>query len=351
MRSADPATQLETFAGLDALPDDVGPLFAAAGSFFATRAWWEIVLAHAIPPNAVPHLVLIRRNGVPWGLFPMLHDRAGGDFRALTTPYGCLYEPLIAPGIVDRAALFLAFARYCRSFPTTRLDALDPAVAADFTAGGGLAGLSAVRFDHFGNWYEDAAGLDWTGWLARRPGALRETIRRRTRRMEHLPGAYFRLFSEHNELTAAIDAFETVYARSWKQQEPYPAFNPAQIRAAGSLGLARVGVCWIGETPAAAQFWIVERGRATVLKLAHDEAFKEHSPGTVLTAWMIRHMIEQAHVTELDFGRGDDAYKRDWVGCRRQRVGVLLINPRHPRGLLALARHTLGRIAARLRNG
>jgi CelD/BcsL family acetyltransferase involved in cellulose biosynthesis len=343
--------RIETFASLDALPADVWPLFAAAGSFFGSRAWWEIVLAHAIPPNAVPHLVLIRRKGVPCGLFPMLHDRTSGDLRALTTPYSCLYEPLVAPDIVDRAELFVAFARYCRSFPTTRLDALDPVVAADFAAGGKQAGLPAVRFDHFGNWYEVVADHNWSGWLARRPGALRGTIRRRTKRLEQLPGVRFRLFSELNEMAAGIGAFETVYARSWKEPEPFPAFNPAQIRAAGTLGLARVGTCWIGEMPAAAQFWIVERGRATVLKLAHDEAFKEHSPGTVLTAWMIRYMIEQAQVSELDFGRGDDAYKRDWVGCRRQRVGVMLINPRHPRGLLALLRHALGRIAARLRNG
>jgi hypothetical protein len=349
MRSADPAPRIETFASLDALPDDVGPLFAAAGSFFATRAWWETVLRHAIPRKAKPCLLLIRHLGLPWGLFPMLHDPASGEFGALTTPYSCVYEPLIAPDLAGRAGIFAAFARYCRSFPTTRLDALDPAVATEFAAGATAAGLVAARFDHFGNWYEDISGLTWSGWLARRPGALRETIRRRTRRAEQLQGAHFRLFDHQNDLACGIDAFETVYARSWKQPEPYPSFNPAQIRAAGSLGAARVGVWWIGATPAAAQFWIVEHGRATVLKLAHDEAFKEHSPGTLLTAWMIRHMVEQAHVSELDFGRGDDPYKRDWVASRRQRTGVMLINPRHPRGMLALARHTMGRITASLR--
>jgi len=350
MRSADSATRVETFASLDALPDDAACLFAAAGDFFATRAWWEIALAHAIPPHAVPRLVLIRRDCVPWGLFPMLHDPAGGGLRAFTTPYTCFYEPLIAPGCFDREWVYAAFARYCRSFPTTRLDALDPAIAAEFAAGGKQSGLCAVRFDHFGNWYEDVSGLDWTGWLTRRPGALRETIRRRSRRAEQLQGAHFRLFDKENDLAAGIDAFETVYARSWKEPEPYPAFNPAQIRAAGSLGMARVGVWWIDAIPVAAQFWIVERGRATVLKLAHDEAFKEHSPGTVLTAWMIRHMIEQVQVSELDFGRGDDPYKRDWVGFRRQRTGVMLVNPRHPRGMLALVRHALGRITAALRH-
>lgn len=350
IRSADIVTQVETFASLDALPDDATPLFGAARSFFATRVWWEIVLAHAMPPNAVPCLVLIRRGSVPCGLFPMLHDPASGGLRTLTTPYSCLYEPLIAPGTLHRAELFVAFAHYCRRFATTRLDALDPVVAKDFAAGGDLAGLSVARFDHFGNWHEDVAAVDWSGWLARRPGALRETIRRRTRRAEQLQDAHFRLYDQQNDLAAGIDAFGTVYARSWKQPEPYPAFNGAQIRAAGSLGLARLGVWWIGETPAAAQFWIVEHGRATVLKLAHDERFKEHSPGTVLTAWMSRHMLEQAHVAELDFGRGDDAYKRDWVGFRRQRMGVMLINPRHPRGMLALVRHRVGRITAGLRH-
>jgi Acetyltransferase (GNAT) domain len=350
MRSADAATSVETFASLDALPHDALSLFAAARSFFATRAWWEIVLAHAIPANAAPRLLLIRRNGVAKALFPMLHDPASGGFRALTTPYTCLYEPLIAPGHTDRADLFAAFAWFCRSFPTTRLDALDHAIAKDLALGGRQAGLAVARFDHFGNWHEDVSGLDWSAWLARRPGALRETIRRRTRRAEQLSGAQFRLFDEQDGLPAGINAFETVYARSWKEPEPYPAFNPSQIRAAGALGLARVGVWWIGETPAAAQFWIVEHGCATVLKLAHDEAFNSHSPGTVLTAWMIRDLIEREHVSELDFGRGDDAYKRDWVTDRRQRMGLLLINPRQPRGMIALGRHMVGRIAAALRH-
>ena len=280
----------------------------------------------------------------------MLVDPANGGFRALTTPYTCLYEPLIAPGIADREIIFVAFARFCRSFPTTRLDSLDQAIEASIALGGKQAGLAVARFDHFGNWHENVASLDWATWLARRPGAPRETIRRRTRLAERLPGAHFMLFDTQNDLASGIAAFETVYARSWKEPEPYPAFNPAQIRAAASLGLARLGVWWIGGTPAAAQFWIVEHGQATVLKLAHDEAFKAYSPGTVLTAWMIRHMIEQEHVSALDFGRGDDSYKQGWVADRRQRMGLMLINPRHPRGMIALARHTMGRLKARLRH-
>lgn len=343
--SSDPRERgtIETFASLAALPADATPLFAVSSTFFSTRPWWEIVLARAIPSGAVPRLVLVRVDGEAVALFPML---AGDDFRALTTPYTCLYEPLI---VAARDAAFAAFARYCRSFSTVRLDAFDEAAEAGIAAAARESGLFVVRFDHFGNWYEDIAGLDWAGYLARRPGALRETIRRRTRRAERLTNASFRLFDGLDDLATGIEAFETIYARSWKDPEPFPGINPAQIRAAAELGIARLGVWWIDGVPAAAQFWIMEHGQATVLKLAHDEAFKAHSPGTVVTAWMIRHMIEREHAVMLDFGRGDDPYKQDWVSSRRQRIGLMLINPRRLGGMIALARHAMGRVRARLR--
>jgi CelD/BcsL family acetyltransferase involved in cellulose biosynthesis len=99
----------------------------------------------------------------------------------------------------------------------------------------------------------------------------------------------------------------------------------------------------------AAQYWVLAGGAATVLKLAHDEADRALSPGTVLTALMVRRLIEDDHASHLDFGRGDDAYKAGWTGQRRGRIGVLLCPPRHPAGMLALSRHFLGRFAATLK--
>jgi CelD/BcsL family acetyltransferase involved in cellulose biosynthesis len=93
----------------------------------------------------------------------------------------------------------------------------------------------------------------------------------------------------------------------------------------------------------------VERDRATVLKLAHDEALKAVSPGTVLTALILRRLLDEEHVAEIDFGRGDDPYKAGWAGVRRQRIGLVLANPRHPRGIAFLGRHAMGRARAMLR--
>ncbi len=338
MRSAN----TEVLRSADDVPDG---LFEAADSVFSTKAWWRAVLSYATPPGAEASFVLCRMDGVAAGLFPML------GANSFTTPYTCRYTPMIAPD-ADAEAACEAFAHHCRRNPVTRIDALPaewphlPALIAGATA----AGLTVRQFRHFGNWHEDVSGLDWAGYLARRPGALRETIRRRLRRAERLPDARFTLIDAQENLARGIAAFEDVYATSWKDPEPFPRFNAALMRTASDLGILRLGLWSLGRKPVAAQFWIVEHGQATVLKLAHDEAFKAHSPGTVLTALMLRHLLDQERVNAIDFGRGDDPYKRDWAAQRRQRIGLLLIDPWRPAGLLAMARHDLGRLRHRVRS-
>ena len=59
--------------------------------------------------------------------------------------------------------------------------------------------------------------------------------------------------------------------------------------------------------------------------------------------------LDEERVQAVDFGRGDDPYKRMWTAERRQRVGVVLANPLHPGGMAALLRHGLGRLRRTLR--
>lgn len=349
-----PAPRAELFTTTAALPDAAQALFGAdpALGFQSTRAWYDLVGATAVPAGSRPGYLLCTEAGQPAALFPLL-DGADGTRTSLTTPYTTLHQPLVAPGL-DNPALrraFRAFGRACRAWPTVRLEALDADWAGlpSLLAGLRDAGLVPLRYDHFGNWHEDAAGLGWERYLAARPGQLRETIRRKTRACERDGRVGIEVVSDPAALGPAIEAYEAVYARSWKEPEPYPAFGPAMMRAAAAAGVLRVGVLRHEGRPAAAQYWTVSAGRAAVLKLAHDEAFKPLSPGTVLTAHLIRHLLEHERVGELDFGRGDDDYKRSWTGRRRQRIGLLLVNPRRPGGLAALGRAWLGRARRRLR--
>jgi len=343
----------EAFDGVDALPDDAAALLAPAGDEFQlSAAWFRALQDAARPDGARPLWLLHREAGAAVALLP-LWRAADGRLAALTAPYTCLFRPLVAaaadPAVLARAGA--AFGRACRRAGPLRLDALDldwpgwPPLLAGFRR----AGLATLRFAHFGNWRCDVAGLDWPAYLAGRPGDLRETIRRRLARAGRDPAIGFELIAGGDALAAGIAAYENVYARSWKQEEPFPRFAATVMRAAAAAGVLRLGVLRRQGVPVAAQYWTVTGGTATVHKLAHDEAERKLSPGTVLTALLLRHMLEHERVRAVDFGRGDDGYKAGWTGTRRQRSGVLLCPPWQPAGLAALGRHVAGFVAAALR--
>lgn len=336
---------VRVYDSVAALPPDALTLLEGGG-LFSLPAWWEVVEQHAIPAGGQPGYVVATAAGAVVGVLPVL--RRGRHIDALTTPYTCAFTPAMTG---DIAAVAAQLGRVCRTSGLCRLDAL-PAEWHGLTAlqaGMRRVGLATLRFDHFGNWSEDVRGLDWAAYLAGRAGALRETIRRRLRRAEAMAEARLELVSTVAEIDRAAAAFEAVYARSWKEPEPYPTFNVALIRRLAPLGLVRIGIWSIAGTPVAAQIWVVHDGTATVLKLAHDEAFKAHSPGTVLTAMMVRHMLAREQVRRIDFGRGDDGYKRGWAAERRQRIGLLLAAPWSVAGLAALMRHAGGHVRRGLR--
>lgn len=234
------------------------------------------------------------------------------------------------------------------------LDTLDPALPllGPLLAGLRAGGIRALRFDHVVNRHEALPpDITWETYLAARPPALRTTIRRKLSRAAR-DYVHEAIAAPGPALEAGIAAYEGVRAASWKPEEPFPAFDGALMRAAAEAGLLRFGLLRRAAdgAPVAAQYWVLDRGgaRATVLKLSHIEAEKQASPGTALTALMIRALLERDGVRELDFGRGDDPYKRLWVGGARRRIGLVLADPLHPAGAAALLRQGLGALRRRL---
>jgi CelD/BcsL family acetyltransferase involved in cellulose biosynthesis len=115
------------------------------------------------------------------------------------------------------------------------------------------------------------------------------------------------------------------------------------IESCAKQGWLRLGLAWIGDRPIAAQFWMVANGRAEIYKLAYDEAYSRFSVGSVLTALMMKHVLEHDDVHEIDYLIGDDAYKKTWVNQRRERWGLIAYDTHHWRGMLGLARESAGR--------
>jgi hypothetical protein len=319
-------------------------------AFWSGRIWYDTTLAHALPAEAEPLAARVGTVAVP-----LL--RTGEALRSLTTPYTQDWRPLGPPGLgaTGWQDAGQGFGALLRLRPPVLLEAIDPAGAwlAPFLAGLRGSGIRSARFDHVGVWRETLPeGQGWEDYLAGRPSSLRHTVERKGKRAAR-ESRFSLIAAPGAALEAGIEAFHAVRAGSWKPAEPFPDFDAALMRAAATAGALRLGVLTrvADDTPLAAQYWILDQGgaRATVPKLFHLETERTASPGTVLTAMMLRHLIAEDRVRVLDFGRGDDAYKAHWVADRVQLIGLVLADPRHPAGLAALARQAAGRLLRRIR--
>jgi hypothetical protein len=181
--------------------------------------------------------------------------------------------------------------------------------------------------------YETTKDLHFTDYLTARPSLLRSTWRRKHSSIKAAGGLTAAFFSGTPGIERAIADYEAVYAASWKPPEPFPEFIPRLIRLAAELGALRLGIYYMDGMPAAAQFWILWRGRAIIYKLAHATIFDKLSLGTLLTMEMIERVLQHDRPYEINLGRGDDPYKSLWFPRRRERWGITAANLRTARGL------------------
>jgi hypothetical protein len=216
---------------------------------------------------------------------------------------------------------------------SVRLDALDGADSKTGALQEGLAagGLIVLRFRHFANWFEHIQ--DFSGYWDKRGSQLKATVKRKAAPLLREGRLGFELIDLAVRPEEGRDIYNAIYAKSWKPAEPHPRFIDVLLERLGPLGIARLAVARIDGAPAAAQIWLVQDQRATIFKLAHDPAFDRQSPGTLLTHWVIGQLRDQSGVRDVDFGRGDDSYKRLWLSSTRDRVGILAANPASLKGL------------------
>lgn len=197
------------------------------------------------------------------------------------------------------------------------------------------AGASIQTYFCFGNWYLKLNGRSFQEYFNSVPSRLRNTVERKSRQLEKSLGWHIQLVQTEAELEVAAAAYDQVYKSSWKQSEAHPHFISGLMQTCARQGCLRLGIAYIGDKPVAAQFWIVCQGVASIYKLAYDEQFVKLSIGSILTAHMMRHVIDVDHVEDVDYLTGDDDYKKDWMSHRRERWGIIAFNQATLKGKLS----------------
>jgi hypothetical protein len=195
-----------------------------------------------------------------------------------------------------------------------------------------------------GNWRIATEGMDFAAYWAARPAQLRNTAKRRGKSA----GLDIEIYDRFD--ARAWADYESVYRQSWKPEEGSFPFLRALARQEGAAGTLRLGVARKDGRPVAVQLWLIENKEATIHKLAYAEGAKAMSPGTLLGMEMFRRALDTDHVRAIDYGTGDDGYKKDWMGERRVLWQIEAFNPRTLRGLAGTARAAASALVRRARS-
>lgn len=317
---------------------------AQADELFFSVAWFENLLANGFVVPATPHEV---RQDTPAGtvVLHLMDAKSGYGLTGLANYYSGLFG---FQGYSRESIRWDALVKSIRRLPGSSLLNLHPLDAeapwvAPLEQGLRQAGYWTDRYFCFGNWYQPVPPGGFVVYWAERPSALRNTVARARKRLDRQGRWQLEIVTgESPVLDAAIDAYVSVYNRSWKVPEPNPAFMPGLIRLAAQQGWLRLGLVYVGDEPVAAQLWLVAGGKANIFKLAYVKGQEKLSVGSVLTAELMRHVMDIDRVREVDFLSGDDPYKANWMDQRRERIGLVAFDKRHWRGWLAATRHRLG---------
>ena len=302
--------------------DERLPATARAAGFaspFDRAAWFDLLEAYGFAGQG--RIDAHGRAGAVTAWLPLRIEKPG-DVAGLTNWYSFAIRPLYT-GDGDRGgALRTLFRGLRRSaahltlYPVGDPDALTAALR---TAGWWVKATPAGDR----HWL-DLGDMDHDAWWASRPGALRSTVQRKAKK-----GVVdIQLLTEFDDGSWA--AYEQIYAASWKPEEGHPALLRAFAETEGAGGRLRMGVARIDGIPVAAQFWTVEDGTAFIHKLAHVEDSLKASPGTLLSAALFRHVIDIDKVKRVDFGTGNDGYKRDWMNRHDPLWRIEAFNPSRP---------------------
>lgn len=175
---------------------------------------------------------------------------------------------------------------------------------------------TSYTFRHY-NWIYRNQGESFNDYIAKRPARLRNTIARKKRKLEREQSYDIRLY-QNNDVPQYMPDYYAVYNSSWKAHEQYRHFLDTIVAEFSKSGWTRLAILYINSQPAAAQLWFVCQNKASIFRLAYDEKWKHYSTGSILTCYLMQHVIDTDKVNEIDFLTGNESYKQDWMTERRE---------------------------------
>jgi len=322
------------YSDWDQLPAKANTLFEQSEkkNIFLSRPWFECVSGVALEDDESLLLACVLSDDEMLAILPLVMNSSNNCY-ALKHRYTPTYSLLFADH--DQQQVLACLALGLSQMPVKAL-LLEP-VADDDSGLKGLqlamesAGFSCdYTFRHY-NWIYRVQDASFESYMAARPANLRNTLSRKKRKLEREHDVELRLFAGE-EVPQYMPDYYAAYTASWKANEQYVDFLDDIVMGFSKAGWSRLGVIYIDGQPAASQLWFVHHGKASIFRLAYNEAWRQYSPGSILTSYLMEYVIDVDKVEEIDFLVGNEAYKQDWMSECRVRFAWSCIRKVKPAG-------------------
>ena len=308
------------------------------------RAGWFACWLDAFGSDGL-EVVAVRRGNRLAGVLPVLSGH--GAIRSASN----WHTPSFAP-LAEDAAAELSLYRPLLATARRRVDLcfLPPASAALLkeAAGGRRVASRAVMSSPY-----VAIERDWDEYWRGLSRNHRSNVSRRPRRLTERGEVAIEVFEGGEGLPALLEESFRIEASGWKGERGTAVICSPRTRRfyeevaawASRLGMLRLATLRLDGRLIAFNLGLEAEGRHYLLKLGHDAALDPLSPGTVLTAAMIKRAFALG-LKSYEFLGGRDPYKLRWAQGCREAIEVKVFAD-SPLGALDRIVQTHGRAAAR----
>lgn len=311
----------------ESLPQSADTLFAMVEkeSVFYSRLWFENLASHALKDNQVMSLACVVDGDTVLAILPLV-SRTAESWQSLGNICTTHFTLLLAEHRQQAVIACMAEGLKQLPFQVLLLDAIseNDSKIDNLQQAMESCGFSSYRRFGFYNWVYRLNGQSFEAYMAARPARMRNTIARKGRKLEREHSSEIRLYTGSDLQQGKAD-YDLVYKASWKAGERFHKFINNLLLSMSAAGWSRIAVLYIEGQPVAAQIWFVVHRRASIFRLAYDERWRQYSPGSVLTSYLMQHVIDVDRVEEIDFLNGNDAYKQDWMSERRERWALVCV--------------------------
>lgn len=308
------------YSDWEQLPESASALFEQAenDNIFYSLSWFKCLTTNGLDEGQTQVLACVENGDQILAILPLIKS-TGNSWNSLSHRYTPRYSLLLSDEAQGQVLACLA--EGLSQFPLKGL-LLEPVASDDINLKGLQQALETAGFHcdylfrHY-NWIHRVQGQTYTEYMAERPASLRNTIARKRRKLEREQDYEIRLFTG-DDVPAAMPDYYAVYKASWKANEQYTGLVDDMVGRFSRQSWTRLAVMYIKGKPAAAQLWLVCHGKASIFRLAYDEAWKPYSLGSILMAYLMEYVIDTDEVEKIDFLTGNDAYKQDWMTERQE---------------------------------